>query len=198
MLKEGELLAYSNHVFSYLNEGPILWEEHNWRFNQPNKKTWLYSPNYYNTGTSPLKFLFSTPPLKLAWYLLLGFILVFVIFNGKRRMGIIPVLPARKNTSLEHIQLLSKLYHQKNNHYAISAKVFGNFLSYLNSELRINTKQVNNKVIDEILLRTGLERDEISSVFTTWKEIEESKMVNTELFLSFNKEINTLIRRLKK
>ena len=198
VLKEGSMLAYTNRVFSYLNDGPILWEEHNWRFNQPNKKTWLFKPNYYQTGQSPLKFIFSNPSLKWAWYILLVFILLFVIFNGKRKLGIIPVLAARKNTSLEHIQLISELYQQKNNHYAISAKVFGNFLSYLRNELRISTIQKSDKIVDEVLMKTSLERSELESIFNKWKAIEANKMVRTEMFLAFNDEINTILKRLKR
>ncbi len=197
VLKEKDMLAYTNRVFSHLNEGPILWEEHNWRFNQPSTKTWFFKPDYFKSGKSPLSFIFLNPSLKWAWYLLLVFIIVFVIFNGKRKMGIIPVLPARKNTSLEHIQLISELYQRENDHYAISTKVFGNFLSYLRNEMRINTKQDSAKIIDEILIKTNLEKKDVESIFNNWKSIENSRKVNTETFLLFNKEINRFLEKLK-
>ena len=197
VLKEGKMLSYTNHVFSFLNDGPILWEEHNWRFNQPNTKTWLYKPYSYQTNESPLKFIFSSPSLKWAWYLLLVLIVIFVLFNGKRKMGIIPVLEARRNTSIEHIRLISELYQQKNEHYAISAKVFGNFMSYLRNELRINTNQNSDKIIGEIIVKTGLDKTDVESIFKRWKEIEQSKTARTETFLALNSEINTFIKGLK-
>jgi hypothetical protein len=197
VLKEGQMLNYSNHVFSYLNHGTIYWEEFNWRFNQPNSKTWLFKPPNFQSGKSPLSFIFSNQALKWSWYLLLIFILIFILFNGKRRMGIIPILPARKNTSLGHIQVISELYKQKNNHYAIAAKVFGNFLSYLQNDLRINTKQNQIKMMGEIAIKTKIDIADIQSIFLQWKSMEKSKEVSTEAFLKFNKEINSFIKLLK-
>lgn len=197
VLKEDEMLQYANTVFAFLKEGPVLWEEHNWRFNKPNPKTWLYKPGFFNTGESPLKFILSNPPLKWAWYLTLLFILLFVIFNGKRRKAIIPVIADRSNTSLEHLKRVSVLYKKDEQHYVICAKMFENFLGFLQNELGINTDQAKEKIISELALRRNIEKEYAECIFDTWKYISFSKTARTEVFLKFNKELNAFYERLK-
>lgn len=197
VLKEDGMLSYANTVFAFLNDGPILWEEHNWRFNKPNPKTWLYKPGFFNKEESPLKFILSNPALKWAWYLFLLFILIFVLFNGKRRRAIIPVLADRRNTSLEHIKRVSVLYKKNENHYIICAKMLENFLGYLQNDLGINTDQNKEKIIEEIAIKRNIEKEYAESIFSTWKYISLSKTARTEVFLKFNKELNAFYERLK-
>lgn len=196
-LKEEGMVAYANQIFAYLNDGPILWDEFNWRFNKPNPKTWLYKPDFFSTGESPLKFILSNPPLKWAWYLLLGFILIFMVFNGKRRKGIIPVLADRTNTSLEHLKQMSVLYKKEDDHYIISVKMFENFLGFLQNELRINLDQNRDKIIDEVVFKRKIEKEYVQNIFDRWKYIEFSKTARTEIFLKFNKELNSFYERIK-
>jgi hypothetical protein len=197
-LKEEGMLAYTNNVFGLLNEGPIYWEEHNWRFNRPNAKTWLYKPSFFNTGKSPLNFILTNPPLKWAWYLLLFFILLFVIFNGKRRKAIIPLLPDRRNTSLAHLKKMSVLYLNNENHYVICAKMFENFLGFLQNELRINTKQDAKKMVAEIHNKRNIEIEYIQAVFDRWRYIEFSKTANKEILEKFNSELIAFYEQINK
>ena len=129
--------------------------------------------------------------------MLLLFILIFVIFNGKRRKGIIPVLPDRTNTSLEHLKRVSVLYKKEENHYVISVKMFENFLGYLQNELRINLDQSRDKIIDEIVAKRKIEQEYVQKVFDRYKYIEFSKTARTEIFLKFNEELNSFYERIK-
>jgi hypothetical protein len=50
---------------------------------------------------SPMRFILNNPPLRYAWYLLLLGLLIFVLFNAKRKQRIVPVIEPLKNTSLD-------------------------------------------------------------------------------------------------
>lgn len=198
LLKEEGMLAYTNNVFAPLNSGPIYWEEHNWRFNKPNPKTWLYKPSFFNSSKSPLNFILTNPPLKWAWYLLLFFILLFMIFNGKRRKAIIPILADRSNTSLEHLKKMSILYKKDENHYVICAKMFENFLGYIQNELRISTNQDPEKLSNEIHKKRNIDLVYVKAVFDTWRQIEFSKTAGKETLKKFNAELNAFYEQIKK
>lgn len=73
-----------------------------------------YYQNEYNG--SPLKYILSQKALRLAYYLLLGLALLFLIFRSKRRQKAIPLKQEHKNTSLEYIDTLSKLYQGADHH----------------------------------------------------------------------------------
>jgi hypothetical protein len=198
VLKESDMLGYSNRVFAYLDDGPILWEEHNWRFNKPNNKTWLYKPDFFKSGKGPLNFILSNPPLKWAWYLALLFTFLFVIFNGKRRKAIVPVLPDRTNTSLRHLKNVSKLYNMQDEHYVICVKMFENFLAYLQNEFRIDTEADPEKIMSEIAAKSNIDPEIVKKIFKRYKYIEFSKTARLEIFKKFNQELNAFYEQIKK
>lgn len=181
---------YTNAVFSYLNGGPIYWDEYNWIFNRPTSKTWTYKPFKGQNSESPLKLILSTPALKWGWYLLLFFVLLFIIFEGKRKQKIIPVLADKQNTTLSHIKSLTKLYYQNDEHYPIANKMFENFLWYLRSELRIDTSKPTEKLIPEIALKGGSDEKTIKAIFDLWKNISEWRSAKSQVFLDFYKNID--------
>jgi hypothetical protein len=189
-LLDTNAVDYANAVFSYLNKGPVYWEEHNWIFNRPTSKTWTYKPFYRNNAESPLTLILNTPTLKWGWYLLLFFILLFVIFEGKRKQAIIPVLADKQNTTLAHIKSLTKLYYQNDEHYPIANKMFENFLWYVRSELRIDTSKPLDKLTVEIAAKSGCDEKTIESIFELWNKIAGWKSVKSQVFLEFYKDID--------
>ena len=87
------ILNETNHqhtanILSYLRDDiPILWDA------------------YYKTGkskiTSPLQYLLGSKYLKWAYYMALIGVLIFVIFEGKRKQRSIPIITPLKNKSIK-------------------------------------------------------------------------------------------------
>jgi len=184
-------LDYTNAVFSYLNQGPVYWDEYNWIFSRPTSKTWTYLPHYSQNGESPLTLILNSPSLKWGWYLLLFFILLFILFEGKRKQAIIPVLHDKQNTTLAHIKSLTRLYSQRDEHFPIAQKMFENFLWYLRSELRIDTSKPSKKLIAEAAMKSGTEEDDVNAIFDLWNKIAEWKSAKSKIFLEFYNKIET-------
>ena len=183
-------LDYTNTVFSYLNQGPVYWDEYNWIFSRPTPKTWTYLPYYAQNGESPLKLILNSPSLKWGWYLLLFFILLFILFEGKRKQAIIAVLPDKQNSTLTHIKSLTNLYYRQDEHFPIAQKMFENFLWHLTSELRIDTSKPSNKLIAEVAIKSGTDKDDVEAIFDLWNKIAQWKSAKSQVFLEFYKKID--------
>ena len=188
---------YANEVFAWLNNGTIYWEEHNWLFNRPTSKTRSYMGRYGNNRESPLKFILSNPPLKWGWYLLLVFIFLFIIFEGKRKQQVIPVISGKENTTLEHIKTLSKLYHRSGNHYSIVRKMFENFLWFLRAEMQIDTTRSPEKIIDQVSLKSGVKRKEIESIFNLYQNIEKGQTAGDKVFYELYNKLDAFYSMVK-
>jgi len=184
-------LDYTNAVFSYLNQGHVYWDEYNWIFSRPTPKTWTYLPYYAQNAEGPLTLILNSPTLKWGWYLLLIFILLFILFEGKRKQAIIAVLPDKQNTTLAHIKSLTKLYYRADEHFSIAQKMFENFLWYLRSELRIDTSKPSNKIITEAAIKSGTEENDVKAIFDLWNKIAEWKSAKSKVFLEFYSKIDT-------
>lgn len=72
-----------------------------------------YDPYDYDfsggLGQSPLYFILNQPPLKWAWYLLLGTVIIYFLFKLKRERPEIPVVRPNPNTSLEYAKAIGYL-----------------------------------------------------------------------------------------
>jgi len=196
-LLDSNSLDYTNSVFAYLNEGPIYWDEYNWIFNRPTAKTSTYNPFYNERGDSPIKLILSNDTLKWGWYLLLFFILLFVIFEGKRKQAIIPVLADKQNTTLHHIKSLSKLFYNNEEHFPIAEKMFDNYLWYLRSELKVDTSKSNEKLIPEIVIKSGSDEKTVKTIFDLWGNISGWGSVKTSVFLKFYNTIDEFYNKRK-
>ncbi|HEX5168047.1 MAG TPA: hypothetical protein VFW11_02655, partial [Cyclobacteriaceae bacterium] len=117
-------LLYRNHRFisqtlSYFPDREIWWTE------------------YYQLGRlesmSPLRVILKNESLAWAYYLIIVSLLIFIIFEGKRKQRIIPIIKPLANTSLEFIRTIGNMYIQAGNHKAIAEKKINHFMDSIRS-----------------------------------------------------------------
>lgn len=146
LLKPGNE-RYVEDVFSYLPDRETVW--------------FLGDNGTATESRSPLNFILSKPALRYAWYLLLGGLLLFVIFNAKRKQRIIPVLEPLKNKSVEFVKSISNLYLQEGDFHDMMAKKAHYFLSRVRTDLLINTQTLDENFAETLQLKTGKNRKKI-------------------------------------
>lgn len=196
-LMENNDLDYVDGVFAYLNEGDILWEEHNWIFNRPYLKLYVPRTTFYRDDESILSMILENQELKWGWYGLLIMAILFVIFNGKRKQATIPIIEDRSNRTLIQIKKLGYLYKDSTEYFEITQNMFENFLWYLHVKLNIDTHQGTEKIIREIVKVTKYEEEEIRSIFTRYQKIENWKSVTHGVFIKLHDDIEKFYRNLK-
>jgi hypothetical protein len=156
-------LHHANNIFSYLNNGPVIWHE-------------PASITNFNGGAgdqnNPLKFLFSHYTLKAGWYLFLISILIFLIFRAKREQRIIPVVYKNKNTSIEYAKGIGSLYYQKKSHYNIGNELYMIFLADIRSRYNIATSKNEKELIDQICVRTEVKKEIITDLFQAFSDVK--------------------------
>jgi hypothetical protein len=104
---------------------------------------------------SPMRFILNNPPLRYAWYLLLLGLLIFVLFNAKRKQRIVPVIEPLKNTSLDFIRSIGNLYLQEGDFHEMMAKKAQYFLNRIRMDLLIDTQHLDEQFINKLHLKTG-------------------------------------------
>ena len=196
-LTERTNFDYINGVFSYLNEGDILWEEHNWVFNRPYSKTYVPYARSYDQGESILKMILENQELKWGWYLLLFMALIFVLFNGKRKQATIPLLPDYANTTLIQIKKVGLLYNDTEDYFEITQDMFENFLWFIHVKLNIDTHQSSEKIIRDIVKQTDYSEEELQKIFTLYQKIENWKSVTHGVFMGLHADIEKFYSSLK-
>lgn len=132
---------YAEKVLSYIPKGNIYW--------YPNKT--------YNSSVSdsPVRFILSNEGLKWAWYLFLIGMIIFMIFNAKRKQRIIPIIKPLENTTVDFTKTIGNLYFQEGNHDTIMEKKIIYFLEKLRQDYLIDTQNLDDDFIKKVHQKTG-------------------------------------------
>ncbi len=121
----------------------------------PDRETVWFMENDVPLSMSPMRFILSNPPLRYAWYLLLFGLLIFVLFNAKRKQRIVPIKEPLKNTSVDFIKSIGNLYLQEGDFHEMMAKKAQYFLSKVRIDLMIDTQHLDERFINKLHLKTG-------------------------------------------
>lgn len=178
LLTEGSE-KYLQDVFSYL----------------PDRETvWLMS-NSEISSHSPLRFILSKPALRYAWYLFLGGLLLFVIFNVKRKQRVVPIMEPLRNKSVEFVKSIGNLYLQEGDFHDMMAKKAQYFLNKVRIDLMIDTGSLDENFAQKLQLKTGQPIEKINEAIDLIKRGQNPySSVMKEDLIRMNRLLDELFR----
>ncbi|OBW40529.1 hypothetical protein AB670_02993 [Chryseobacterium sp. MOF25P] len=138
LLQSGNV-RYAQSIFSYLSDRETLW------FVESNTKE----------SSSLLRFVLSNPALKYAWWVLLGGLLLFILFNVKRKQRVVPIIEPLKNTSADFVKSIGNLYLQEGDFHDMMAKKAQYFLNKVRLDFLIDTQNLDEEFAKKLQLKTG-------------------------------------------
>ncbi|WP_026705253.1 DUF4350 domain-containing protein [Flavobacterium soli] len=141
---------YAEKIMSYIPEGNVYW--------------YTKDINGNNNSNSPLRFFFSEPALRSAWYLSLIGLLIFMIFNAKRKQRIVPIIKPLENTTIDFIKTIGNLYFQEGDHDTIINKKIIYFLDKIRQDYLMETTVLDDQFIKKLHLKSGKKFEDIQKV----------------------------------
>lgn len=141
---------YAENLVSYIPKGNIFW--YNKIFNDQ------------RISSSPMRYIFSQPALKSAWYLGLLGILIFMIFNAKRKQRIVPIIKPLQNLTVEFTKTVGNLYYQEGDHTNIIDKKIIYFLEKIRTDYLLDTSKLDDDFINKLHYKTGKDKKDISDL----------------------------------
>ncbi len=167
---------HAANILSYIDENkPILWDA------------------YYKTGksriTSPMKYLLSSQNLKWAYYFALMGILIFIIFDGKRKQRYIPVILPLKNMTLAFTRTISSMYFEKSENKKISDHKINFLLEFVRLRLHIPTTKIDKTFYDYVSSRSGYPIGKVEKLFVYCERIQKRKYISEDELIRLNRMI---------
>lgn len=141
---------YTEKIISYIPKGNIIWLTKG-------------QSGELETG-SPIYYWVSQPALKYAWFLLLFGLLIFMIFNAKRKQRIVPIIKPLTNTTVDFAKTIGNLYFQEGDHQNVIDKKIIFFLEKIRHDYLIETNVLDDKFIKKLHLKSGKNIDDIQNV----------------------------------
>lgn len=173
LLKGNE--QYAANVLSYIEADKIYWDE--------------YLKSGKKVITSPMRFVLDQAPLSWAYYVLIGGLLIFVLFKGKREQRIVEVMEPLQNTSVEFTKTIGDLYFQHKDYNNIIAKKITYFLETLRSKYYLNTNEISEDFIKKLSLKSGNTLESTQRLMHLLKHLKEKSVHSEADLLELNKQI---------
>lgn len=174
-------LDYASKVLSYLPKSKnLIWDEH---FTKVEEK-----------DQSVLRVIFKYDQLRWAYFITLFTLVIFTLFEIKRRQRIIPVIDPLKNTSVEFVEVVGRVYYQQRNNRDIAEKKVIYLYEYIRNKYRLKTTEIDKEFIETLQKISGATADTIDELFTDIAYLNAGQMVKDQQLIRLNKLIEQFYR----
>jgi hypothetical protein len=148
---------------------------------------------YYTQGDegddSPMRLFLSNPALLWAYYIALFSLLIFVLYEIKRRQRIIPVIEPLNNSTLDFVNVVGRVYYEKRNNANIAQKKILYLLTYLRDEHQVKTSKLDDEFIEKLTGKLGLKSKFANELVNYIKYISVQERVSDRELIELNKLI---------
>lgn len=124
-----------------------------------------------------------------AWYTALIFLLLFMIFNAKRRQRIIRIIKPLQNTSLAFVKTISNLYIETKDYKNLIDKKITYFLEKVRTDFNIDTSNLDDDFIKKLAAKAGRKSDDVSQLINYIKWLRTKDELSEESLIKLNRFI---------
>ncbi|WP_420572655.1 DUF4350 domain-containing protein [Kordia sp.] len=174
---------YSEGVLAYIPNKDIF-------FDSPNK-----TRNADGTSDSSLRFILEQPALRWAWYLALIFLLVFILFNAKRKQRIVKIVDPLQNTTVDFTKTIGNLFYETKDHQNVVHKKITYFLEHLRTEYLMDTQVLDEKFSTRLRQKSGKSKEEIDRLVKLLNILRKKIYFDQNDVLNITKAIEIFHRR---
>ncbi len=162
--------------------------------NYLNKAEKLYWDTHYQYGAGSngiFNVLINTPAFLWAYRLLIAGVILFLLFEGKRKQRPVPIRTPPVNESLHFTKTIASMFLNRKEHKKIAGIRIRLFMDWLKNTLYLDLSKPENEWIKTIVQKTGLEEKEVEEVFKSINQLKNKSRVSakevTELEILINK-----------
>lgn len=135
------------------------------------------------------------PALAMGLWLLLALFLLLFIFEAKRKQRLIPVRPPLKNTSLDFVKTIGRLYFQRRDNRNLAIKMTAHFQDFVRTKFAIPTSRMDEAFEKKLAYKTGIDAEVIGDIIYQAKYLaDQSSVTDNELQL-FNKQLENFYKK---
>lgn len=161
---------YASFVFSHSKNSTLYWDRESIQYPQASNQNKRRRPSV--SAQSPLEYIFSQAPLRWSWFLFIALSATYVLLGAKRRQRAIPVLESNRNTSLEFIETIGRLYFQTQDHKGILKKQMHLFLAHLRQRYNLVTRTLDEQLIKRVSTRSNIDQSIIRDIFNAYEKLK--------------------------
>src|SRR5690606_7585413 len=133
-----------------------------------------------------LRFVLSEPALRWAYYLGMGILLSFILFNLRRRQRPIPVVEPPANTSLQFAETVARLYWGQQDHLNLAHKRIAYFLEELRERYQMPAGRQDEAWLQRLARKSGHSTEEVQGLFAYIDRVQQQSALSAQDLLKLN------------
>ena len=153
--------------------------------------------NHYKSGksfyTSPMYLFLNTKELKWAYYTALIGVLIYIVFEGKRKQRAVPVVEPLQNKTLAFTRTISDMYFEKGDQKSIAEHKINYFLDEVRSDYYLGKIVKEDDFYTNLAARSGKSYESVKSLFTYMEQLRNKAQVTDNELI----KLNVLIQKFK-
>ena len=142
-----------------------------------------------NETTDVLRVFFKHPELKWAYYLTIFSLVIFVLYEIKRRQRIIPIADPLKNASVEYAHVVGSVYYHERNNLDIAKKKINYFMEYLRTRYFLKTNEIGSDFATLLMEKTGINEPSAKTLTRYFIQIPQMSTLSDQELISVNQSI---------
>ncbi len=164
----------------------------------PAETSSAYWDEYYKIGRggadTPLRVILTKPNLRYAYFTALIAVIVFMIFQSKRRQRIIPVLEKPVNATVDFVETVSRVYFNQQHHHNIALKKVTYFLDHIRSRYNILTKQLDEDFEARLVNKSGLSKEDVGELTSMMRYVKQNNTISDWELMRLNRVITNFYK----
>jgi hypothetical protein len=174
-------IGYYQDALSYLpvSVQEVVWDDY---FTVPHRN---WSVLDYILGNGSLAFAF--------WLLLLLFLLIY-LFESKRRQRPIPVIQPLKNTSLDFVRTIGRLYFQRRDNHNLASKMVIHFQDLVRTRYNLTAAALDEELVSRLAYRTGYQREALSRLVGYMRALPSKAYVPDEELMDLHRQLEAFYK----
>jgi len=190
-------LAFSN--FFLLHKDNLAYYEKALS-NLPSNLTTVYWDDYFryydrNHGDfSALGYIMNNKSLRLGFWLLLILFALIYLFDSKRRQRMIPLISPLRNTSVDFVRTIGRLYYQRRDNHNLAMKMVAHFQDQVRTRYHMASPTLDEDFIDRLSYRTGYPKESLTRLVTYMQTLPAKAYVPDEELLDFHQQLDAFYK----
>lgn len=183
---QAERRPFISEALSYLPyEGELWWDEYYKKENLRFRDTGGGS-NSSSNSPGLLAYILTKEGLAWAFWLSVFALIIYAIFEAKRKQRIIPVIEKLPNLTLDFTETVGRLYFRSSAHKEIAEKRIRALLGHIRSRYFLKTDKFDDKFFQSLAGKSNIPEADIRMMFKAMVRIRNSAEISESQLIEIN------------
>ncbi len=202
LIEDTTTLRYAERVFSHLPRGNVYWHSligrysHNYLARQGDEEGMSGSGGGDNSKRrmSPLQFILGNRAFRWALYILMAGLLLYILFQSKRRRKVIPAAEKRTNASVEYADTVSEMYYQERRHEKLIRHMEVVFQDFIRNKYYMSAARPDEQFVKNLARKSGISEQEITTIFKQFQYARKNGNLNDDFLVKLHENIENFYK----